>query len=248
MSTTKMNIEGKVAFISGANRGIGKAITEELISKGIKTIYAGARNIASLSDLQNRYGNKIIPIQLDVTNADSIKEAASKVGDLDILINNAGVFSVGKIFSEQANPSLEENLNVNVWGLINLSNALVSKLKKESETAIVNISSIAGLANMPMCATYSVSKAAVHSITQGMRGELAETNTLVMGVYPGPIDTEMAADLPMEKDSPENVARDIVKGLSDGVEDIYPDVMSKEAGPMYATNPKAIEQNFGTFA
>ncbi|MDG1803401.1 SDR family NAD(P)-dependent oxidoreductase [Flavicella sp.] len=248
METTKINIEGKTVFISGANRGIGKAIVEELISKGARKIYAGARNTESLKTLQAKYGTIIVPIQLDVTDIASIQAAAAQVEDLDILVNNAGVFSIGKIFSKEANASLEENLNVNVWGLINLSNALIEKLRKNSTTAIVNISSLAGLGNMPMCATYSVSKAAVHSITQGMRGELANTNTLTMGVYPGPIDTDMAADLQMDKDIPENVAKDIVNGLIEGIEDVYPDAMSKEASSVYITNPKAIEQNFGTFA
>lgn len=247
MTSIKLNIKGKIAFISGANRGIGKAIAEELISNGIKKIYAGARKLESLTELQEKYGDKIIPIQLDVTNIESIKKAAESVDQLDILINNAGVFSVGKIFSDQANSSLEENLNVNVWGLINLSNALISKLKKESETAIINISSIAGLGNMPMCSTYSVSKAAVHSITQGMRGELAGANTLVIGVYPGPIDTDMAADLEMDKDKPEIVAQNIINGLTNGTEDVFPDALSKEIEGIYTTSPKSIEKAFSAY-
>ncbi len=100
---------------------------------------------------------------------------------------------------------------------------------------------------MPIASTYSVSKAAVHSITQGMRGELAKDNVLVMGVYPGPIDTDMAAGVEVEKDSPENVARNLAEGLMDGVEDMFPDVMSKQIGEFYASNPKAVEQQFGGY-
>lgn len=248
MSKVKVNPEGKIAFISGANRGIGKAITEELLRNGIKKIYAGARNIASLEELTNKYGSKVVPVELDVTNIDSIKAAASKIEDIDILVNNAGVFSIGQIFSEEANASLEENLSVNVWGVINLSNALVKHLKKESPTAIVNISSLAGIGNMPMCATYSVSKAAVHSMTQGMRAELSADNNLVVGVYPGPIDTDMAANLEMDKDSPENVANAIVTGLKEGKEDIYPDTLAVQFGALYLNNPKEVEQQFAMFA
>jgi NADP-dependent 3-hydroxy acid dehydrogenase YdfG len=248
MSTVKVNPKGKVALVSGANRGIGKSIVAELFEKGIQKIYAGARNLESLKELIDVYGEKIVPLQLDVTDINSINNAASQIEDLDILVNNAGVFSIGKIFSDQANSSLKENLDVNVWGIINLSNAVVGLLKKENPTAIVNISSLAGIGNMPMCATYSISKAAVHSITQGMRAELSESNNLTVGVYPGPIDTDMAADLEMEKDSPEIVAKAIVKGLLEGTEDVYPDQLAIQFGEMYTTNPKGVEQQFAMFA
>ena len=248
MTQVKVDPAGKIAFVSGSNRGIGKAIAVELLERGAQKVYAGARNIATLDGLKEQYGDRLIPVQLDVTDGNSITAAAAQVKELDILVNNAGVFSMGQIFSDAADSSLAENLNVNVWGLVHLSNALVGLLKKDSPTAIVNVSSIAGLANMPMASTYSTSKAAVHSITQGMRGELVSDNLLVMGVYPGPIDTDMAAGMEMDKDSPENVASDVVQGLIDGAEDVFPDVMSKQVGEYYASSPKAVEQQFAQFA
>jgi len=247
MSKVKLDPQGKIALVSGANRGIGKAIVVELLENGVSKVYAGARNINSLEGLVAQYGERVVPVELDVTKQSTIDALSNKVEGLDILVNNAGVFSIGKIFSDTALSSLKENLDVNVWGLVNLTRAFTNELQKEKETAIINISSLAGLANMPMAATYSVSKAAVHSITQGMRAELVNNNALVVGVYPGPIDTDMAANLQMEKDSPENVAKDIVNALKEGVEDVFPDVMSKEAGAYYATNPKGVEQQFGTF-
>ncbi|MDN5201888.1 SDR family oxidoreductase [Fulvivirgaceae bacterium BMA10] len=247
MANVKINPEGKVAFVSGSNRGIGKAIVIELLERGAKKVYAGARNTASLEELQNKYGERLEPVTLDVTDDQSIQAATAKVENLDILVNNAGIFAAGGIFSENANSSLQTNLDVNLWGVIKLSNAVADKIKQPKETAIINISSVAGLGNMPMAATYSVSKAAVHSLTQGMRAELVNDNTLVMGVYPGPIDTDMARDIPMQKDSPENVAKNIVQGLENGSDDVFPDVMSKDIGAAYASNPKGIEQQFGTF-
>ena len=248
MTQVKVDPAGKIAFISGSNRGIGKAITIELLVRGAKKVYAGARNISTLDSLKQQYGDRLVPIQLDVTDTNSIAKAASQVEDLDILVNNAGVSSWGQILSDDVNSSLTENLKVNVWGLVHLSNALIRPLKKESPTAIVNVSSVAGLANMPMASTYSVSKAAVHSITQGMRGELANDNVLVMGVYPGPIDTDMAAGVEVEKDSPENVASNVAQGLMDGIEDMFPDVMSKQVGEFYSSSPKALEQQFAGYA
>ncbi len=244
---TNFNPEGKIALISGANRGIGKAITIELLEKGAAKVYAGARKVESLNDLVSKYGDRLIPVTLDVTNDASIEKAAQGIDSLDILVNNAGIFALGGILSSEAVSSLKENLDVNVWGLIKLTNAVFPQLGKSKESAIINISSVAGLGNMPMAATYSVSKAAVHSITQGMRAELASQKTLVMGVYPGPIDTDMTAAVEMEKDSPQNVAKAIVKGIVDGTEDIFPDVMSVQMGEFYASNPKGIEQQFAAF-
>ncbi|HED06672.1 MAG TPA: SDR family NAD(P)-dependent oxidoreductase [Ignavibacteria bacterium] len=247
MLQTKINPEGKTVFISGSNRGIGKAIAVELLEQGAKKVYAGARNTSSLDDLKVKYGDKLVPVELDVTDDNSINEAAAQIKDVDILVNNAGVFATGGIFSEQAFDSLDTNLKVNLWGVIKLTNAVIEQLKQPKETAIINISSVAGLANMPMAATYSVSKSALHSLTQGMRGELVNSNVLVMGVYPGPIDTDMAKGLPMEKDSPENVAKNIVKGLIEGKDDVYPDVMSTQVGALYAEDPKSVEDNFGKY-
>ena len=247
MSKTKINPEGKTVFISGSNRGIGKAIAVELLEQGARKVYAGARDIESLNDLKEKYGDKLVPIKLDVTDQNSINDASSKVEDVDILVNNAGVFAVGGFLSDQGIESLESNLNVNLLGVAKLTKSVIDQLKQPKETAIINISSVAGLANMPMAGTYSASKAAVHSLTQGIRGELANDNVLVMGVYPGPIDTEMAKDLPMEKDTPENVAKNIVNGLVEGKEDVFPDVMSEQVGSLYSTSPKSVENNFAAF-
>ncbi|MDW3652790.1 MAG: SDR family NAD(P)-dependent oxidoreductase [Bacteroidia bacterium] len=247
MTEVKVNPAGKIAFISGSNRGIGKAITIELLERGVQKVYAGARDVSKLDKLKQEYGDRLVPLQLDVTDINSITKAASQVEDLDILVNNAGISSWGQILSDDVSSNLADVLKVNVWGLVHLSNALIRPLKKESPTAIVNFSSVAGLANMPLASTYSVSKAAVHSITQGMRGELAKDNVLVMGVYPGPIDTDMAAGVDVEKDSPENVASNLAQGLIDGVEDMFPDIMSKQIGEFYASNPKAVEQQFAGY-
>lgn len=248
MSEVKINVEGKVAFISGSNRGIGKAIVVEMLESGAKKVYAGARNISSLSALAEKYGERIVPVQLDVTNDESIKNATASLSDVEILINNAGVLAPGGFTTPDALDNLMSHLSVNVFGLVKLTNALVDSIKSKESGAIVNVSSVAGLGNMPMLGTYSASKAIVHSITQSVRGELANDNILVAGVYPGPIDTDMAKGFEMEKDSPENVAKNIVASLANGEEDIFPDVMSTQVGAGYASSPKGIEKEFAAYA
>lgn len=248
MSEVKINPEGKVVFISGANRGIGNAIAKELLESGARKIYASARDTSTLSSLIDKYGEKVVAVELDVTSLDSIKKATEKITDVEILINNAGILNPGGFISADAIDTLKTHLEVNVYGLINLTNALADTIKSKETGAIVNLSSVAGLGNMPMLGTYSASKATVHSITQSMRGELANHNILVSGVYPGPIDTDMAKGFEMEKDSPENVAKNVVEALRKGTEDIFPDSMSSQVGVGYAASPKSIEKEFSAYA
>lgn len=247
MSEVKINPEGKVALVSGGNRGIGKAIVVELLERGAKKVYAGARNPETLVVLKEKYGDRLVPLQLDVTNAASIENAVKTSNDVEILINNAGVLKFDSLLGKDAAENLSFQLAVNVHGVINLTNAFVDQLKEKDAAAIAIVSSLAGLANMPVIGTYSVTKAAVHSVTQGYRAELAESNVLVSGVYPGAIDTDMTAAMEMGKDTPENVAKAVVDGLIAGKEDIYPDVMSEQLGVGYGSSPKAIEKEFAKY-
>ena len=247
MSKVAINPEGKVVLISGSNRGIGRAIAIEFLERGAKKVYAGARNTASLQSLQEQYGERLVPVTIDVTDQSSIDQAAAIAGDVDILVNNAGILFPGGFLDDQTIEQLNKHLDVNVIGLIKLTQAFLGQLKSKESAAIVNISSVAGLANMPSIGTYSASKAIVHSITQGIRGELASENILVAGVYPGPIDTDMAKGFEMDKDSPENVAKNVIQALASGIEDIFPDTMSEQIGSQYKSSPKAVEEAFGAY-
>ena len=241
----KISIKDKVALVSGSNRGIGKAITEALLENGAKKVYAGARNVESLNELKAKYGERLVPVELDVTKDATIARVAETAQDVEILVNNAGVLVPGNFTNGNLLESMQANFDVNVWGLVKLTNALFSSIKSRESGAIVCVSSVVGLANMPVATTYSASKAAVHSIIQGLRGELKGSNILVAGVYPGPIDTDMAKGFEMDKDSPENVAKNVINAIENGVEDIFPDVMSEQVGAGYASSPKAIETQFG---
>ncbi len=240
--TSPYVIQGKTALISGSNRGIGKALLEELILRGIKKVYAGARNIESLADLRRQYGEKVVPIQLDVTDKESVQAATAEIVNVDILINNAGICVTGINSCENNLEILQKNLNTNLFGLIDVTNGFLNEFKKQKSGVIVNMSSLTGLSNMPLVGTYSISKAAVHSFTQGLRAELAPSTVSVIGVYPGPIDTEMIKELVMDKETPFNAAKVIVDAISNGVEDVYPDPLSKATAEILKKDAKEIEK------
>ncbi len=239
-------IQGKTALVTGANRGIGKAIVEALIAEGAKRIYTAARNIESLQALVSQAPDVIVPVQLDVTNASDIANVARLVGQLDILINNAGI-ATGSDFSGEASLRIAaDEMATNYFGVINLTHALLPVLHKSGTAAVINVSSIAGIANFPTLGPYSASKAAVHSFTQGLRAEVRKANIAVVGVYPGPVDTDMTKDFEMDKAAPADVANAVLASLKNGDEDVFPDAFSQAMYQVFVQNPKQLEQQFGT--
>ena len=240
----KITIKDKVALVTGSNRGIGKAITEELLSAGAKKVYATARDTNSLNELKKQFGERLVPVKLDVTNDEDIEKINEFANEIEILVNNAGAFYPGTFSNNDLNEGLIKNLEVNVFGLIKVTQIIFDSIKDKSSGAIASISSVIGFANMPSMSAYGISKAAVHSLTQGLRGELKESNILVSGIYPGPIDTDMAKMLDMEKETPTGAAKNILAGLENGDEYICPDPMSKNVGTLYLQSPLKVEENF----
>ena len=117
-------------------------------------------------------------------------------------------------------------------------------LKKNAPGAFINISSVGGLIGIPAFGTYCASKAAVHLLSQSVRGEMKAQDISVLCVYPGPIDTDMTAAIQMEKESPQGVAREILRGLESSAEEIFPDKVSREFAVKYKADAKALEREW----
>lgn len=235
-----MKLEGKTALVSGANRGIGKALVAALLQQGVKKVYAGARNPANLPAFNDP---RVVPLKLDITSRADIQAAAQQAADIDVLINNAGALAFASVVSGSED-DLKQDMMVNYFGTLNVIRAFVPVLATRGGAAIANLISIVGLASMAGVGGYSASKAALHSATQALRAELKTKNISVHGVFPGPIDTDMAKEFPMDKASPESTAANIVQGIVAGKEDIFPDPMSAQLSELYATNPKELERQF----
>jgi len=136
-------------------------------------------------------------------------------------------------------------METNYFGVFNMVRAFSDALKANGGGAIINMSSIAGHVNFPVLGSYSASKAAVHSLTQSVRAELAAQGTHVIGVYPGPVDTSMAESFPMDKTDPNHVVRTILTALEAGDEDVYPDPVSDQMHQGILSDPKAMEREAG---
>jgi NAD(P)-dependent dehydrogenase (short-subunit alcohol dehydrogenase family) len=212
-----MIIAGKTILVTGANRGIGRALAEEALSRGAERVYAGTRVPLTHPD------GRLTPLALDVTNAAQIQEAAETISSLDILINNAGIALYDDL-SDRA--VLEHHLAVNLFGTYGVTQAFLPHLTR-SRGAIVNNLSTNSLAPFPLIPAYSISKAAAFSLTQSLRALLAERGVRVHAVLTGFVDTDMTRSVDMPKASPESVAHAIFDAVESEEEDIFPDPMAQ---------------------
>ena len=211
-----MTITGKTVLVTGANRGIGRALVEEALRRGAKQVYAGTRQPLAHPD------PRVTPVTLDVTDAAQVQAAAQQVGSLDILINNAGIALYDDL-SDRA--TLERHLAVNLFGTYGVTQAFLPALTR-SRGAIVNNVSLAAIAPLPITPAYSVSKAAAFNLTQSLRILLAERGVRVHAALTGPTDTDMNRGFDIPKASPEAVAQAIFDGVDNEEEDIFPDPVS----------------------
>lgn len=237
-----MKLDNKTVFVTGANRGIGKAIVEALLKQPVKKIYAAARNPEKLPNFGDA---RVVPVKLDITSREQINTAAQQAKDVDVLINNAGILSYATAAGDAH--ALQQDMNVNYFGTFSVIHAFLPAIEAKGQGAIANVISVVGLASMASIAAYSASKAALFSATQALRTELKAKSISVHGIFPGPIDTDMAKEIDMQKTSPAETATNIVKGLVAGDEDIFPDPMSQEVGKLWAKDPKGLEKQFASF-
>ncbi|NET40184.1 MAG: SDR family oxidoreductase [Cyanothece sp. SIO1E1] len=237
MNTT---IEGKVALVTGSNRGIGRAIVEALLARGATKVYATARNTDSLQSLVESSDGRVVPFALDVTDADQVAGIAEQAGDAQIVVSNAGYAGQTDLFADDLSDARQEH-EVNYWGTLNVARAFVPVIENNGGGAPVNMASIGSLVSFPMYPTYSDSKAAVHSLTQGLR-LLRGPSVQVVGVYPGPVDTDMASKIEIDKATPQSVAEEIVDGLESGAVEVFPDVMAKDYAGPYEAGTKTLER------
>ena len=233
-----MNINNKTVLITGANRGIGRALVNEALRRGAKRAYAGTR-----SALQN-VDDRVTPLTLDVTSVSQIQRAVAEVDSLDVLINNAGIALYDDLSAFEV---LEQHLAVNLFGALHVTRAALPLLKR-SKGAIVNNLSLVALAPLPAVPAYSISKAAAFNMTQSLRALLAGQGVTVHGVFLGPVDTDMTRGFEIPKASPESVAVGIFDGLEKGEEDIFPDPASQSIAEGWRTGvAKAFERQYAGF-
>ncbi|MBW4658822.1 MAG: SDR family oxidoreductase [Drouetiella hepatica Uher 2000/2452] len=240
-----MKIQNATALVTGANRGIGYAFVNALLEAGVTKVYATARDLSSLTAVTALDIHRVIPLQVDVTDYDLVKELSTQAPDVNLLINNAGILTFGSILDVPVE-AIASQFETNFYGSLNMARAFVPVIEKNGGGAIVNLLSVVALVSMPGLSAYSASKAATWSMTQSLRASVAEKGIRVHAVFPGPVDTAMAAEIEFDKTSPADVATAVLLGIEAGQEDIFPDPMSTQLYTAWKQDHKAIEKQFAT--
>uniref|UniRef100_A0A7S2YPD0 Uncharacterized protein n=1 Tax=Entomoneis paludosa TaxID=265537 RepID=A0A7S2YPD0_9STRA len=235
------DVTGKVVLITGANRGIGSALVDTFLERGAKKVYGAVRDLASLTVSDER----IVPLYLDLSIPSSIADAAKKSQDVDIVINNAGILLQAQPLDVDALSNLKQQMQVNVYGLIELAQQYAPILKVNGGGVLVQLNSLASFrSGFPQVSTYSASKAASYSITQSLKHQLAEQNTRVVSVHPGPIATDMIAAAGEEfikmAEHPKNVALEVIQAIEDGSFHVFPDAKAKNLAVIVGPYTKEI--------
>ncbi len=225
-----IEIKGKVALITGANRGIGKTIAEVFLKNGASKVYLAVRDTDSTADLVSQYGDKAVPVHVDMSDEKSIIDLAATASDAQVVVNNAGILIPANPLSENAIDALKQEMDVNVYGLIRMAQAFTPVLEKNSDSALIQLNSVASIKNFADFTTYSASKAASYSITQSLRDYLTPKGITVISVHPGPILTDMAKTAGLDEmgEPPELVADGIIAALKSGQFHLFPDSMARD--------------------
>lgn len=219
-----MQIKDSVAFVTGANRGIGQAFVQALLDGGARKVYAAARNPESIQI------PGVTAIKLDVTSLEDIAAAAAACGDVTLLINNAGISDPegGFLLQPGSAAALQRELQVNAFGPLQVSQAFAPVLKSNGGGAILNVLSVLSWISVPGAASYCASKAAAWSISNGLRHELQGQGTQVTSLHMGVVDTDMGRGHQGEKIAPANVVRQALAGIEAGQPEVLADDTSRQ--------------------
>lgn len=216
--------------------------TVSQMAEKVAKIYACARNPSSLDELVSEAMEQVIPTQLDISDASAIQDVAAHCSDVTLLINNAGVgFDAGLIAAPDLTKAKTE-MDTNYFGTLQMCRAFAPILKQNGGGGIVNILSSLALMGVPVRGSYSASKAAALSMTQGIRAELAAQKTLVVAVLPGTVDTEFSKDANRPKTDPTVVAKAALQAVTNDVEDVYPGQEAQDMIAQLSQDRKALER------
>ncbi len=218
-----MRLAGSVALVTGANRGLGRAFVAALLDRGVARVHAAARRPEALAPLRDMHGDRVVPLQLDVTDQAQVDRAAAAAPDVTLLLNNAGVLAGSGLLDAGSVAPLQEELAVNAVGPARMALAFAPAIERNGGGAIVNMLAIASLCTAPHFGTYSAAKMAAMALTQGLRCDLAGRGIEVFGIYAGLIDTDMIAFIDQEKSSPAAIAARSLDGIEAGIPEIDAD-------------------------
>jgi NAD(P)-dependent dehydrogenase (short-subunit alcohol dehydrogenase family) len=212
-----MKISNATVLVTGANRGIGLAFTRELLARGARKIYAGARDPASVTQ------PGVEPLRLDVTKPEEVAAAVARAGDVTLVINNAGIAQLGGFLAADSEEVARRQFETNFFGMLPVSHAFAPVLKANGGGGLINVLSIVSWINGGQLAGYAATKSAAWSLTNSLRHELAPQHTQVLALHMAFVDTDLARGLDGPKTSPEEIVKSALDGLEAGLDEVLAD-------------------------
>jgi NAD(P)-dependent dehydrogenase (short-subunit alcohol dehydrogenase family) len=232
-----MKIENATVLVTGANRGIGLAFTRELLARGARKVYAGARDPAAVTQ------SGVQPLRLDVTKSDDVAAAVKLASDVTLVINNAGIAQPGGFLAPDSEEVARRIFETNFFAVLRMSKAFAPILKAHGGGALLNVLSVASWTNRGLLAAYAASKSAAWSLTNALRHELAAQKTQVLGLHMGFVDTDLSHGFDAPKSSPEEIVKRALDGLESGLDEVLADEITLQVKQgMTAARPSYLPQ------
>jgi NAD(P)-dependent dehydrogenase (short-subunit alcohol dehydrogenase family) len=231
-----MKLDDAVVLITGANRGLGLAFAREALARGARTVYAGARDPATVT-LPG-----VVPIKLDVTDPADVAAAVARCGDVTLVVNNAGIGVAKAFLADGAIDDAHKLLETNFFGMWRVSQAFAPVLKAHGGGALLNVLSIASWVSSPGLAVYGATKSAAWALTNGLRHELREQKTQVLALHAGFIDTDLVRGLDVPKTPPDVVAQRAYDALAAGADEVLADEITKQVKHGLSATPGVYTQ------
>ncbi len=242
-----MKIKGSTAFVTGANRGIGRSFAEHLLERGANKVYITTRNASDLADILKIGDDRLVPLAVDVTDEATIREAADIAKDVTLLINNAGYAAFEGAISASDTAAARQEMDVNYFGTLAVTRAFAPILKANGGGTVVNMLSMLSLISLPLAATYSASKAAGLSLTRSLRAELAADGITVFGVLAVQTDTAMGSAFPGPHLTPAEVVQDALNAVDAGTaEEVMAGSLTKSTYEAFTADPKGFQAKAST--
>jgi NAD(P)-dependent dehydrogenase (short-subunit alcohol dehydrogenase family) len=232
-----MKIENAVVLVTGANRGIGLAFARELLARGARKVYAGARDPATVKQ------EGVQALRLDVTKPGEVTAAAELASDVTLVINNAGIARAGGFLAPDSEEVTRSIFETNFFAMLRMSKAFAPILKANGGGGLLNVLSVASWMNGGELAAYSASKSAAWSLTNALRSELAPQKTQVLALHMAYVDTDLTHGFDVPKSSPEAIVKRALDGLESGLDEVLADEITLQVkGGMTAARPSYLPQ------
>jgi NAD(P)-dependent dehydrogenase (short-subunit alcohol dehydrogenase family) len=231
----QVRIEGCVALVTGANRGLGAAFGRLLLERGAKKVYAGARDPGAVAAREG-----FEAVRLDITDPGQVSEAAWRCTDLTLVVNNAGVLAESPLLAAPSMKGARDEMEVNYFGTLAMCRAFAPILARNGGGGIVNVLSIASFYANPAMGSYAASKAAAWALTNAVRVELRRQGTQVVAVHSGYVDTDMTVNVTAPKASPETVVNAVLDALEAGAEEVLADERTRQVKASLPTDLESI--------